>query len=145
MATLTLLVVYLIRGSMSKADDKWYAKNKEQKKAYARARYKLKPRVSPHLRDPDKHRRSKLFNRYGITLEEYNQMQTSRAGVCEICNEVYAKPLHVDHCHTSGKVRGLLCPPCNKGIGHLKDNPEILRRAIVYLERDNARFREAPG
>lgn len=54
-------------------------------------------------------------------------------GVCDICHEL--KPLNQDHDHVTGKQRGKLCMNCNTAIGHLKDNPKILRDAVDYLER----------
>lgn len=56
---------------------------------------------------------------------------------CEVCGVILAgRELAVDHCHESGKVRGLLCHSCNMGIGQFKDSPELLRKAAVYLEQD---------
>lgn len=55
---------------------------------------------------------------------------------CEVCGIlVPGKSLALDHCHDTGIVRGLLCQTCNTGIGHLKDNPELLRKAAIYLEQ----------
>ena len=54
---------------------------------------------------------------------------------CKICNVKFSKSTAcVDHCHTTNKVRGLLCRLCNIGLGHFKDNTEILTNAITYLE-----------
>jgi hypothetical protein len=63
-----------------------------------------------------------------------------RAQGCGICGKA-TEPgrwgnLHIDHCHKTGKVRGVLCSECNSAIGKLKDDPDLLRKAIVYLERD---------
>lgn len=51
---------------------------------------------------------------------------------CQICEEV--GPLVVDHCHSTGKVRGMLCQPCNQGLGHFKDRPAVMAQAIKYLK-----------
>lgn len=76
---------------------------------------------------------------YGICLEEYEAMLVSQNGVCAICSceppKHWKKRLNVDHCHTTGKVRGLLCDACNRGIGLLKDSATILNNAILYLAR----------
>jgi len=75
--------------------------------------------------------------KYGITLEDYNKIFTEQKGCCKICNthQVELKiRLAVDHCHTTGKVRGLLCDTCNRGLGYLKDSPELLNNAINYLK-----------
>lgn len=81
--------------------------------------------------------------RYGITAEEYQAMFDKQAGVCAICGNaettvqrgVIAR-LSVDHDHVTGKVRGLLCQQCNHGLGHFKDNTEILSNAIDYLMKN---------
>lgn len=80
---------------------------------------------------------------YGITDVEYNARLESQKGVCAICgtdtpteNHDETRPhLYVDHCHTSGAVRGLLCGNCNTGLGFFKDNPERLKAAIQYLTK----------
>ena len=77
-----------------------------------------------------------LLHKYGITLEDYNQMFADQEGCCKVCDRhqsEFTNNLCVDHCHTTGKVRGLLCFSCNTGIGHLKDDIELLKRAITYL------------
>ena len=79
-----------------------------------------------------------LYKKYGITLEEFRQMSKEQGDVCLICEEECntGHRLSVDHDHTTGKVRGLLCRKCNNVLGHAGDNPEILRKAIQYLERN---------
>lgn len=76
----------------------------------------------------------RLKSLYGITLDEYNTMLSGQAGLCAICKRPPAKErLVVDHCHASGRVRGLLCRNCNSGIGKLGDSIETLRAAVAYL------------
>lgn len=72
---------------------------------------------------------------YGITLEEYGQRFLRQGGVCAICNARPTKdgPLAVDHDHTTGAVRGLLCRGCNVGLGCFTDNVAHMGRAIAYL------------
>jgi hypothetical protein len=53
--------------------------------------------------------------------------------VCQICGLKDRRSLNIDHCHTTGKVRGLLCDNCNKGLGLFKDNPDLLNNAVKYL------------
>lgn len=82
--------------------------------------------------------RWQLKRLYGITKEDHDRMYRSQGGVCAICASVPSGPgsrgiLHVDHDHATGKVRGLLCWKCNVGLGNLRDDPAILRAALVYL------------
>lgn len=71
-------------------------------------------------------------HRYGITKKEYEIMNLSQKGKCAICKtkDTYA----VDHCHSTGVVRGLLCRECNLGLGMFQDNTEFLNSAIKYLQ-----------
>lgn len=74
---------------------------------------------------------------YGITRAEYLDMFSKQNGCCKICGShqlEHSKRLAVDHCHTTGKIRGLLCQPCNLMLGGSKDNVSTLLRAITYLE-----------
>lgn len=82
-------------------------------------------------------RKSNLKRQYGMTPEEYDQMLEEQDGRCKICGTHQSelkRRLAIDHCHKSGKIRGLLCADCNTGIGHLKDDPKILEKAKQYLE-----------
>lgn len=72
-----------------------------------------------------------LKSNYGLTLEKFEEMIEDQDGCCLICGE--AKKLVVDHDHETGKVRGLLCSPCNTGIGHFKDDVDRMLSAIDYL------------
>jgi hypothetical protein len=75
---------------------------------------------------------------YGITLAEYDKMFEDQGGKCAICgnsDEVEGRRLAIDHCHDSGKVRGLLCGKCNRGLGLFYDNQELLENAISYLNK----------
>lgn len=81
----------------------------------------------------------RLLSRYGITLEEYENLFIVQHGCCAICR--VRKPAHefkVDHCHETGKVRGLLCLNCNVLLGHAKDNPRILLDAVKYLNKEHS-------
>jgi hypothetical protein len=79
--------------------------------------------------------RSKLFKcRYGITLEAYDQLAKSQDNLCKICSKLpkNGRYLVVDHCHKTGKIRGLLCDGCNVAIAIL-DNKGLLDKALTYL------------
>jgi hypothetical protein len=73
---------------------------------------------------------------YGLSLQDYENLKDSQNGLCAICFEK-PKRWHLDHCHSTGAVRGLLCQPCNHALGLFKDSPERIRRAASYLESQN--------
>lgn len=77
-----------------------------------------------------------IKNKYGLSVEDYLSMLDEQNGVCAICEHTCASGnrLCVDHCHSTGRVRGLLCAHCNHAIGKLGDDPQVLRRAAGYLE-----------
>lgn len=96
-------------------------------------------------RDAAEWRNRSLLRRYGLTEIDYVALLQQQGGVCAICRQPpavvtgqrYANRygrLHVDHDHETGRVRGLLCGNCNRGIGMLKHDPALLRNAIVWLE-----------
>ena len=100
--------------------------------------------------NPERHaaarRRSDLWLTYGLTPEAYQALHDGQGGTCAVCSIRETKrSLHVDHDHVTGRVRGLLCNSCNRGIGLLKDDPRILRSAIAYLERLAEPDGDAPG
>ena len=89
-----------------------------------------------NLNRPKNNKSEKLKLRYGITYEEWESMREHENFSCMICGiteDEIGKKLDVDHCHSTGKVRGVLCNPCNVTLGHAKDNIEILKSAIDYL------------
>jgi hypothetical protein len=77
--------------------------------------------------------------RFGITLDQYLEMVEAQNSQCAICSKPHSESkwqcLVVDHNHDTGNVRGLICHNCNKGIGHLQDNIEVLKNAVKYLEK----------
>ncbi len=105
----------------------YYEKNKDKKKEYYEANL---PAIKSY----------KLSGKYGITLDDYNEMFIKQDGKCAVCGNHQSEiktALAVDHCHSTGKVRGLLCGNCNRGIGMLKNDIENLRCAILYLNKRN--------
>ncbi len=84
-----------------------------------------------------------LQYKYGLTPADYQDMLVAQGGGCAICGiaqsqiwkENWNHPLEVDHCHDTGKVRGLLCSSCNVSLGRFKHDPDLLRRAAEYVER----------
>jgi len=87
--------------------------------------------------NPNYFRDRNFKDRYGISLQERDQLAVDQDHRCKICltheSKVSRSVLFVDHCHTSGEVRGLLCDGCNKAIGHIKDNPTAIKAALAYI------------
>lgn len=71
--------------------------------------------------------------RYGITRERYAEMLAQQDGKCAICRDVPRRDLHIDHCHATGAVRGLLCNRCNTGLGQFRDRADFLETARLYV------------
>lgn len=91
----------------------------------------------PDIRAKDNARsyRRKIESRYGITLEWLEDTIDALDNRCMICHQPpLIGRLHVDHDHSSGVVRGLLCNECNAGLARFKDSPELLRAAAMYLD-----------
>jgi hypothetical protein len=113
----------------------YYARNREAFAGYRRRYIE---------RDPERWRRReknwKLLRAYGLTIEQYEAMVEVQQGVCAICRQPPAegKILVVDHCHTSGCIRALLCDTCNLLIGTAGDDPEWFKRAAGYLRKHQA-------
>lgn len=112
------------------------ASTPEGKAAYSRAHREA---YRPVYRD--KH----LQRTFGITLADYDAMLADQGGKCAICRGDQTAtrwgngtPFHVDHCHDTGKVRGLLCAECNTGLGKFKDSVVTLIRAAEYVRRHQA-------
>lgn len=72
----------------------------------------------------------KHLKRYGMTTEQISCLKEKG---CELCGTLHN--LHIDHNHETNKVRGVLCTNCNRGLGHFKDSPELLKKAAEYLEK----------
>lgn len=105
----------------------WYWKNRE---------YALEKHKKYYQENKDKFRKYSLKRHYGITLEEFKDLLKSGNNRCYICKRCFSTKLlpNTDHCHSTKKVRGILCGSCNRGLGYFKDNPELLRKAALYLE-----------
>jgi hypothetical protein len=108
---------------MFEAHRRRYAANRERLLAQSRA-YRAA--------NPDKRQDGRLRARFGITLETHREMRAAQGDVCAICQR--PEKLHVDHCHSTGLVRGLLCRGCNTAIGALGDCPDRIRAAASYVE-----------
>lgn len=127
----------LLRKKQEK-DRKWrranFHRRREKLVAVSRAKYK---------QDPEYWQRYALRKRFGLTREAYDELYRAQAGVCAICGEAETcksklgkvVALTVDHCHETGRIRGLLCKKCNSCLGMMDESPVQLRRAAQYLER----------
>lgn len=118
------------------------AYNRTRRDKYAASeeyRRDTKKKVNDYrVRNLEKVRKGKITGLYGITVDEYDRLVEADGGRCAICkkeptNESRQKRLHLDHCHKSGKIRGMLCSACNLGIGKLNDDPELLEAAAAYI------------
>ncbi len=95
---------------------------------------------------PAKQRNYKVLKKFGISAADYSAMVDAQGGRCAICGDLpyggrpgaRKKYLSVDHCHATGKIRGLLCDQCNFGLGQFKDQAERLLAAVEYLKRSAA-------
>ncbi len=82
----------------------------------------------------DRGRNRRYALKYGVTVEWYEQRLADQDGKCAICGVAPNHRLVIDHCHATGRARGLLCFLCNSALGKFKDDPAMLRKAIAYLE-----------
>ncbi len=82
-------------------------------------------------------KRYRVKKLYGVTVEDVKQLCINQNNKCAICSDDFVDThlTQIDHCHVTGKVRGLLCINCNWLLGKSRDNPELLRAAAKYLER----------
>ena len=114
---------------------KWRKNNPEKYKQQWERRSEKQAEYYQNNKD-DWH--SRLIERnYGITSEDYDLMLSNQENVCAICEDecISGKKLAVDHNHDTGEVRGLLCCKCNRGLGNFNDNLDLLRSAVLYLEK----------
>jgi hypothetical protein len=88
-------------------------------------------------------RKSHLKRKYGLTTEQYTAMLKRQRGRCAICRDFPGDlPLHVDHDHTTGAVRGLLCIRCNNALGLFRESHDLFRQAADYLYKHDPEFAE---
>jgi hypothetical protein len=125
----------------------WYVRNRERETERVRQWALANPdKIADRIaacRGTDKKkladRKSHLKRKYGLTIEQYDEMLTAQNHVCAVCLE--ARPeertLHVDHDHETGIVRGLLCFRCNNALGDFREEYELFQRAADYLDRDD--------
>jgi hypothetical protein len=97
-----------------------------------------------YKRNPKSHQAYGLKKRFGLSLEQYDQMLKDQDLKCAICNkhqEILTRRMAVDHCHKTGRLRALLCNSCNRGIGLFADDANLVEKAASYLKTYDALFR----
>lgn len=113
-----------------------YSPWSEESRAYQQAWRKANPdKLAKYKSNDAKVRKGrKLKAKYGITLLEYEDMLLAQSNKCAIClGDAKTETMCVDHCHVTGRVRGLLCNNCNTALGCLKDNADACQAAANYL------------
>lgn len=118
---------------------KWQKKNPDKIKKY-------QENTKNHPDYAFRNRKEFLWRKYKITIEDYKKLLIEQSNICAICkkedltieaNSLRLKGLCIDHCHRTGKIRGLLCNKCNPMIGYAQDSIEILQSAIDYIRHHN--------
>lgn len=118
----------------TKSKDGKFSQCKDCQKASVR---KYKKKMGKAYYERERHYKWKSF--YGLSEEDYKKMLYGQGGACAICEEDVhlennnGKRSAIDHCHESGKVRGILCNNCNRGIGFLGDKSKVVKKALDYL------------
>jgi len=123
----------------------YYQLNKETINAKAGKYYeqnrteRLKKNAAYRAKNKDKQRRFSLRWHYNITPEDWDQLFDKQGRKCRLCRaeksgDKRGRGFHTDHCHTTGRVRGILCVKCNLMLGSARDNIAVLEAAIQYLK-----------
>lgn len=118
--------------SKREANQRYYLNGGKERQAASKARYLATDKGRRMLR-------SQNLRQYGMTPEEYDAMLAQQGGGCALCGAEKGHngtSLAVDHCHRTGKIRGLLCTKCNTALGHFGDDAYGLRRVLAYIERE---------
>ena len=120
---------------------KWNRENKEQRLEYNREFYKrhtLKMRSRSRIfyyKNREKELDRMRLSKYGITGDEFRKIIKEQNNQCPICMRSTKKNLSVDHNHSTGKIRGIICNDCNLAVANAGDSPKILRALAIYLEK----------
>ncbi|MGH9279811.1 MAG: endonuclease domain-containing protein [Acidimicrobiales bacterium] len=119
----------LVRDQAIERSRKWREDNLDRFRENQR-RMRAKPEFK------ERARAGHLQRKYGMTLEEYDTLFSSQGGGCAICGRLPSPgtSLHIDHDHSTGRVRGLLCFRCNNSLGDLDDDPDLFEAAARYLQ-----------
>lgn len=118
--------------NVEKSKDSFYLHNRACKACCTLKAYEWRSKNPEAVKKT--RRKAKLKKYYGISLDEYDKMLANQNGVCAVCSKEHTRrPLNVDHCHSTGKIRGLLCDKCNMALGLLEDSKEIIQNLERYL------------
>lgn len=123
----------------------WYRENQQRARAarqdwYENNRERANARMREYKRERPRQYKAYRLKEFGLTLEDFDRMLDEQGGVCAICRRPptgqgrNAQTLHVDHCHKTNKVRGLLCGACNTALGLLQEDPTVIRRLLRYTK-----------
>lgn len=121
----------------------YHRRNKQKRKAKgAKYRETQREKITRKQREKRKTLQQKnkirlysIKQNYGLTQKHYESLLVAQNNICAICPSVLGEKPHIDHCHETNKIRGLLCRHCNIGLGNFKDNITRLESAIAYLKR----------
>jgi hypothetical protein len=121
------------RDKVKAQSQRYYSENRELKKARLQERYANDSEY--RARHAAKERAAELKRKYGLSLQDFGELLARQNHACGICERPFHETPHVDHCHITRWVRGLLCGKCNRGLGHFEDNPVFLVKAARYTAR----------
>ena len=126
---------YHASGKCNSCYSAWTVSSRRERRQ-ARTKYEVQWAIDNPERTAEIKRFSHVKKAYGLTKEEYLELADRANGKCEICLVSFGESVpHVDHCHSSKQVRGLLCARCNHGLGNFRDTPKFLEGALAYLSR----------
>lgn len=112
------------KAARDRAVTKWRLTNPDKARAISKRGYD---------KNADIMRLRTILRKRGLTLDQYHSMAENQDFCCYLCGD--CEPLQVDHCHTTGRVRRMLCRLCNSALGQFRENPTLLRTAAAYVER----------
>ncbi len=117
------------------AEDPAYRKREAARRRRYRRAHKdeINERRREKYRTDPEYRERKRKRKRRISDDVYDVLFARQGGVCAVCKQKYHRRLHADHCHSTGKLRGLLCPKCNPALGLCRDDPDCLLAAAAYL------------
>lgn len=135
------------RCTTCKKDKPLEAFQKRSHKMYGQTHYKscksCRSYVSYKASSPEEQLKRRLKIDYSLSIEDYQKMLSDQQGLCAICHQPETVKnsrngsicrLSVDHCHRTGAVRGLLCQACNRALGQLREDPNIAKSLLKYIE-----------